>query len=273
MTISLSLRGRRVCQRLILATGIALIAPCVRPPTGSAAELVVLSANVFSGVLDDIVHSFESSTGRSVTVSYATAGKIRDRIRSGEPGDVAILTRPMLDQLQAEGKIASGSDVNFAHSHIAVVVRAGQPMPEITPVDSFRRSLTAVRSISYPDPNRGGATGVLFAAIISRLNIAEEIRPKTIFPPPGHLAVELVANGQADWAIAQPMEALRQPGVEIVGPLPATLQDPLNFTFAAGQMAAAHEARTALGLIEFLRSETARSVLAKAGMDPELPGR
>jgi molybdate transport system substrate-binding protein len=270
--IDRQLGGGHILRRVVLACGIALVGLCTQSPAGAAAELALLSANVFTGVLDDIVRSFEGSTGHKVILSYATAGTIRDRIRSGEPGDVAILTRPMLDQLEGEGRIASGTSKTFARSHVAVVVRAGAPRPEIGSVDSFRRALVGARSVSYPDPNRGGATGVLFTAVIARLNIEDELKEKTIFPPAGHFAVELVATGKAQLAIAQPMEALRQTGVEIVGPLPTPLQDPQSFTFGAGRMSVTGEPQLAHSLIEYLRGATARAVLAKAGMDAESPG-
>ena len=93
---------------------------------------------------------------------------------------------------------------------------------------------------------------MLFAAILERLHLTGELKSKTKFPPPGHFAVELVARGEAEIAIAQPMEALLQPRVSIVGPLPSELQDPLKFTFTVGQMSMAKEPEMARLLINNL---------------------
>src|SRR5262245_18071729 len=68
-------------------------------PAASASEIKVLSANVFAGVLDVFVGEFERSSGYRVAIVYGTAGNISSRVQSGEAGDVAIVTRPMIDQL------------------------------------------------------------------------------------------------------------------------------------------------------------------------------
>jgi molybdate transport system substrate-binding protein len=188
-------------------------------------------------------------------------------VESGEFGDVAILTRPLMDRLETGGKIAGGTTRDVARSRVALVVRAGATEPDIGSVEAFRRSLLAATSISYPDPTRGGATGVLFAAILERMHLTGELKSKTKFPPLGHFAVELVAKGEAELAIAQPMEALLQPGVNIVGPLPSELQDPPNFTFTVGQMSMAKEPEVAHLLIEYLAGPTAQAQLKNRGME------
>jgi molybdate transport system substrate-binding protein len=80
--------------------------------------------------------------------------------------------------------------------------------------------------------------------------------------------VELVANGEAEAAIAQPMEALLQPGVEIVGLLPPELQSPKNFTFAVGLMTTAKEPEAARSLIQYLVGSRVQSALKSKGMEP-----
>lgn len=233
-----------------------------------AAELKVLSANVFTGVLDNAFSDFERSSGHKVLFEYVTAGKVRDRVQANEYGDVAIATRTILDDLEKNGKIAGGTTANLARSAVALVVRKGAVKPDVSSTDAFKRSLLAMSSVSYPDPSRGGATGILFTGVANRLGIAAEIKAKTKFPPPGHFAVELVANGEVDVAIAQPMEALLQPGVEIAGLLPAELQNPKNFTFVVGVMATAREPDAARSLIKYLVGPSVQSLLKTKGMEP-----
>jgi molybdate transport system substrate-binding protein len=99
------------------------------------------------------------------------------------------------------------------------------------------------------------------------MHLTGELKSKTKFPRLGHFAVELVAKGEAELAIAQPMEALLQPGVNIVGPLPSELQDPPNFTFTVGQMSMAKEPEVAHLLIEYLAGPTAQAQLKNRGME------
>jgi molybdate transport system substrate-binding protein len=234
----------------------------------NAGEIRILSADVFTNVLDKHFRAYERASGNKVVFEYATAGRIRDRLLLGERADVAIVTKPMIEELVAAGKITRGTGVDLARSTAALVVRKGTAKPDISSVDAFKRALKAARSISYPDPAGGGATGVLVAHDLERLGLAEEIKSKTVFAKPGHLAVARVANGEAELAIAQPMEALLQPGVEIVGPLPPELQSPTSFTFSAGELANTKDRPTAQSLIEYLRGKSVQSDLGSKGMKP-----
>jgi molybdate transport system substrate-binding protein len=256
-----------MAYRFLLLTGLFVWAS-VTSQAVIAAELKVLSANVFTGVLDNVFSDFERSSGHKVLFEYVTAGQVRDRVQADEYGDVAIATRTILDDLEKTGKIAGGTTVNLARSAVALVVRKGAVKPDVSSIDAFKRSLLAMGSVSYPNPTRGGATGILFTAIADHLGIAAEIKAKTKFPPPGHFAVELVANGEAEAAIAQPMEALLQPGVEIVGLLPTELQSPKNFTFAIGVMTIAKEPDAAHSLIKYLVGPSVQSVLKSKGTEP-----
>jgi molybdate transport system substrate-binding protein len=104
--------------------------------------------------------------------------------------------------------------------------------------------------------------------VLERLAIAGFIKPKTRFPAPGQIPVDLVEKGDAEIAIAQPMEILRKPGVELAGLLPAELQDLPNFLFAAGVLASAKEPQAARELIRFLSSSSAAAVFKANGMNP-----
>jgi len=94
------------------------------------------------------------------------------------------------------------------------------------------------------------------------------MKPKTKFPPPGQFGAEVVARGDAELAISQPMEVLAQPGTELAGLLPAELQDPPNFTFSISVMSVAKERQAGQALIQFLSGPAAASVLKTKGMEP-----
>ena len=101
------------------------------PAIAETTEIKVLSAVVMKSALDDLARDFERTTGHKVTLAYAPAGAIRDRILGGEVFDLAILPRPIIDRLQVEGKIAPDSTSVIARSEVSVCVRAGAPKPDI----------------------------------------------------------------------------------------------------------------------------------------------
>jgi len=135
-----------------------------------ADEIRLLSANVFTGVLDEPIAGYERSAGQTVAIVYATAGAIRNRLRDGEAADVTILPRPMLGELQRAGKIAPDI-IDLARSAVGVAVRAGSARPDISSVEALKNSLLAANSISYADPARGGATGILVTRMFERIGL------------------------------------------------------------------------------------------------------
>ena len=233
----------------------------------NAAEIKVLSAVAMKPALDDLSREFERKTGHTVTMAYATAGIVRDRIRDGETVDVAIAPRSAFDPLLTQGRIVPGTATVVARSLVAVAVPAGAPKPDISTVEALKRALLAAKSVVYPDPTQGGATGIHAARVIERLGIAAEMKAKTRLVPGSEYA-DVLAKREAELAIVQPMVVLGVPGVELVGPLPEELQDKTNFVFWAGVGVSAKEAEVASAFIKYLLTPDAVRAIKAKGMEP-----
>src|SRR5260370_39312070 len=70
-----------------------------------AAEIKVLSASVFTGVIDDIAVEFQRMTGHKVIIDYYTPAVVIKRIQADEFADVSILSRHLMDGLQQHGQV------------------------------------------------------------------------------------------------------------------------------------------------------------------------
>lgn len=112
----------------------------------------------------------------------------------------------------------------------------------------------------YADPAGGGAAGIHFAKVLEKLGIAAEMKLKSkLLQSAGGLPSALI-GGEAELGITQVSVIVGTPGLELVGPLPAELQ---NYTvFAAGVVTGAKEAEAAKALITFLISSAAVAVLS-----------
>jgi ABC transporter substrate binding protein/Bacterial extracellular solute-binding protein len=55
-----------------------------------------------------LIPDFEKSSGHKVTIAYGTAGAVADRVQKGEAADIVISSVPLIDQLQAQGKVVAG---------------------------------------------------------------------------------------------------------------------------------------------------------------------
>jgi molybdate transport system substrate-binding protein len=139
-------------------------------------------------------------------------------------------------------------------------VRAGSPHPDIATEAAFRTSVRAARSVAY---SKIGASGIYFAGLIERLGIAAEINAKATISS-GFTAERLV-TGEADLAVQQISELKQVEGIEVVGPIPLSLQTPA--VFSAGRMAASEQAAQADALLRYLASAEVAPVLIETGLE------
>src|SRR5919112_3113219 len=217
----------KVTRHYTLSTVIVLGLALFGITTGSTAmvaEIKLLSASALHPAIDALIPDFEKSSGYKVTVAYGTAGAVADRVQKGEAADIVISSVPMIDRLQAQGKVVAGDRVIIAKVGVGVFVRKGAAKPDISSADAFKRSMLAARSIAYPDPAGGGASGIYVASLLERLGIAVEMKPKTKLFPPSEVLYASVASGDVEIGFNQISEILAQPTIELAGPLPAPIQ-------------------------------------------------
>jgi molybdate transport system substrate-binding protein len=188
------------------------------------------------------------------------------RVEDGGQADVLILSRAGIDALLKQGKVAAGSDVTLASSGVGIAVKAGAPKPDISTPEALKRTLLACKAIAYSEPSAGGASGVYFAKLLERMGIAEQMKPKTKYPPAGGFSAALLVNGEAELAVQQKPELLHVAGTEIVGLLPGDLN--LVTAFAAGIAAVSRHADIGKALIQTLRAPESKEAFRAKGLDP-----
>ena len=239
---------------------------------GSVKKIEVACAGAVREFIDELVHAFTLTSGIEVSVKFDRSGVVKTRVLDGEIVDVAITTKAAVDELARQQKIAPGSATIIAHSRIGVAIRAGAAKPDIGSVASFRRMLLDAKSIACADPGTGSPSGNHFIALLRRLGIAVEIERKLrlIGGGAGSVVVvcEAIAKGDAEIGIQQIAEILPVPGVDLVGPLPAELQQVTAFSAAVA--ANAREPELARRFIGFLASAAAAPVITAHGMEPPI---
>jgi molybdate transport system substrate-binding protein len=224
--------------------------------------LRILSTRAVQGALPGLLAGFEPATGTKATVDYSPTNALLASIRGGARADLAILTREGVDELARAGILDGASAVDLVRSMVGLAVRAGAAKPDIGTAEAVVASLLAAKSIAY---SRLGASGVYFAGLIARLGIADAVNAKATIIPSG-LTGELVARGEAEMAIQQLSELKAVPGLDIVGPLPASLQTPGIFSAAA--FADSTNADMARRLLQTLTSAEAAAAYRAAGLEP-----
>lgn len=208
----------------------------------------------------EAVPLFERTSGTKVEIEFRLTSVLQKEIEAGAAFDVALLPRPEIDALIRSGKIAASTTADITRSSVGLCVQAGEPKPDICTVEAFKRTLLAAQSIAYSD----GPSGDYIAALLARLGIAEEMRPKTKLTS-GPVA-ELVARGEAEIGMQQIVAILPVKGAELVGPLPSELQNVI--VYAAGIAAAAQNRSAAQNFIAFLRGSALHRLIRAKGLEP-----
>jgi molybdate transport system substrate-binding protein len=230
----------------------------------TAAEIKVLTTGAFKQVVVALVPEFEKATGHKVVVDNGTVGQLTKRVDGGESFDVLVLSPKGIDDYIKQGKIVAGSNAKLAKVGVGVMVKEGAPKPDISTVDAFKQALLKARSVGYIDPASGGSSGIYVADLLEKLGIAGEIKPKAKLQKGGHVS-DLVKAGEAEIGIHQNSEIVGQPGVTLVGPLPAPIQN--YTTYAVGLGAGAKQAEAAKAFIKVLTGPSAAAVLKAKGME------
>jgi molybdate transport system substrate-binding protein len=227
-----------------------------------ARDIRILCTNGVRGLFTAFRSELDRAAGRKLEITFDTANVLKDRILGGERFDIAVLTPPAIEELVNRGKLARGSVRDIAQSGVAVAVARGAPRPDISTVEAFKRALLNARAIAYTTK---GASGIYFGGLIQRLGLAEALEKKSLRQE-GGLVGERLLSGEVDIAVQQMSELLAVAGIDIVGPLPAEVQNITKFSLALPPDCGVRDAAEAL--LAFLASPTALAAARAQGLEP-----
>ncbi|WP_204247706.1 MULTISPECIES: substrate-binding domain-containing protein [Acidovorax] len=222
------------------------------------APLLGISSMATRQVLAELTAGFT----RPVTIESVGGVDAAKRVQAGEAFDVVVLASDAIDKLLASGHLQPGSKVDWVRSGVAVAVRAGAPLPDLSSEDAVRRAVLAARSVSVST----GPSGVALNKLFERWGIADEIAARMVQAPPGVPVGSLVADGRVELGFQQLSELLHVQGIAIAGPLPPAIQ--ITTTFSAGIGVQSQQAGAARELLAYMSSPAAADAKRRQGMDP-----
>ncbi len=249
----------------------ALLAFVLATGGAKAADIRVMISAGFFKVYSELGPAFEKASGHHlVTTRGPSVGDspeaIPTRLSRGEEADVVIMDGTGVDILIARNLMPADAKIPLAESFIGMVVRAGQPKPDISTVEALRKTLLDAKSIAYSDSSSGT---YLSTVGFKKLGVAEAVAGKSRKvrgPPSGEPVAAVVARGEAEIGFQQVPELMGVPGVDFVGTVPADVQPP---TFFVGALTAnTRQPDAAVALLRFLSSAQAAPVITKAGLKP-----
>ena len=230
--------------------------------TAPQTEIKGISSMATRQVLAELVELYGRQCADRVAIESVGGVDAAKRVQAGEVLDVVILASDAIAKLAASGHVVPATQVDLVHSGVAVAVRAGAPVPDISSEDAVRRAVLAARSLSYST----GPSGVALAQLFERWGIAQEIAPRIVQAPPGVPVGTLVARGEVELGFQQLSELLHVSGITLVGPLPPAIQ--ITTTFSGAIAANARQPDAARALLAFMASPEAADAKRRQGMGP-----
>jgi molybdate transport system substrate-binding protein len=240
----------------------ALLVALAFATSASAADIKVFCTNGVKAVVEALLPQFEKTTGNKVVISYEPSTQIKKRIDAGEPFDVAMMTTTLIDEAIKAGKLQFESRRFVARSGLGLSIRAGAKKPDITTAEAFRKTLLAAKSITYATQ---GASAAPFEALVAKLGIESQVKPKYNLRNTAAQVGDAVASGAVEIGVAPVSEILPVKGVDLIGPFPNELQSYVEITAAAGT--GAKEKDAANKLIAFVVSPTNAALIKAKGME------
>ena len=226
----------------------------------------LLSGGAAQGLVTRLEARFQQQHQAGIDACFGAVGLMRDKLLSGAPCDLVILTEALVAELTAGAELLQGSARALGAVKTGVAVKNGVLAPAVDSPDALKAALRAARGIYFPDPVKATA-GIHVMNVLRQLGLDGELAGRFRVFPNGASAMKAMADSGEPGLIGctQITEILYTPGVTLVAPLPQAFE--LATIYTAAVCARAREPQAARALIELLVSEDAAPLRKTCGFE------
>lgn len=181
------------------------------------AALDILSA----GAAQALVRRFAALKTIELHGHFGAVGAMREKLIANEPCDLVILTRAMINALEAEGRIIARPIADLGAVSTAIATKAGDARRAPGTAEALRVFLADAPEIFIPDPVQATA-GQHVIRVLEQLGLIRDLKPRLRLRPNGATAMAALASQGTAGAIGctQATEIRATAGVRLAGPLP-----------------------------------------------------
>jgi molybdate transport system substrate-binding protein len=232
----------------------------------AAADIRVLSVGAVQNAVRPLAVDFSKETGHKIVFTVGSSAVVAQKLKDGETFDAVIVSEPAMDALDKEGIVNPESRVRLANTGIAVAVRAGAPVPNLSTPEAFKEALLAAKSLVYGDPTLPNQSGEKAEQILAKAGLLDALKGKLRVIPGQAESQDLIAKGEVEMGLYNLSEIPESKGLKIAGPVPAPLQ--LTTTYEGALMSDGSVPQAAREFIRFLSDPDARAKWLAAKLEP-----
>lgn len=227
------------------------------------ATLKVLGAGPVKRGITRIAEQFAKDSGHQVGVEFTGAPTVRERVLAGEAVDVAVVPAATMDEFAAAGRVAVATRATLGRSRMGLAMRKGAVVPDLSTVESFRKTIAAADAIVANVANSGN----YMAKLVGGLGFAVD---KVQRQPDAVKVMEQVASSTQNLLGAGQLPEIRELidkgiAIELAGSLPDAMQSVTAYDAAVTSASA--NAAAAAEFTVYLATPAARAAMAATGID------
>jgi molybdate transport system substrate-binding protein len=227
-------------------------------------SLNILSGGAAQGLVGSLAATFKESTGLEISGEFGAVGAMADKLRSGTPADILILTSALIATLTREGLATESSITDVGRVETALAVRDADPPVSAPDAASLRQAFLQADAIFVPD-TKASTAGIHVAKVLEQLGIADEVANRLKIYPNGATAMRHMASSDALRPIGctQASEIIATKGIKLSGALPKGCD--LATTYTAAITSKTAHPREAQILIDLLTAVDQGHLRERAG--------
>lgn len=206
------------------AAGLAAIVVMVSagPVLAQAREITVATPGFLNvGGLNIITRAFEEETGIRVTTKFGGMEVVTAAALDGS-ADVFFLPAELMDEVAAKGGLRPGSRKRVGRSYMALAVRKGDKVPDISTKAKFIEALESANTVLYSGSNQPNGLTRTARMIHDMFQRPEFAKVNARVSPYGEGGAALARN-EGDMAIQNTSQILIWDNLVVAGPIPEEL--------------------------------------------------
>ena len=223
--------------------------------------LKLISSMATRPLLVELAGLWQQASGVEVSIESVGGVDAARRVHAGEAFDGVVLALDAIEKLIAGGQVLAAGRCDLARSCVALAVKAGMAVPDISTEAALRSAVEAAPSIGYST----GPSGVALVKLFERWGMWHALQARIVQAPPGVPVGLLLARGEVALGFQQLSELMHIEGISVVGTLPGDAS--ITTVFSAAICAVSSQPKKLAQFLNVMQSSDTTPIKQRHGMD------